>query len=85
MWVEARDDAHPQEGGRTHLISCGKDGVQHSQTFEPKDPVRANLEDWADAVEGRSVYRFTDAQRVGNVALLEAIAKSVETGDWVDV
>lgn len=85
MWVEARDDAHPQEGGRTHLISCGKDGVQHSQTFEPKDPVRANLEDWADAVEGRSEYRFTDAQRVGNVALLEAIAKSVETGDWVDV
>ena len=85
MWVEARDDAHPQEGGRTHLITCGKDGVQHSQTFEPKDPVRANLEEWADAVEGRSEYRFTDAQRVGNVALLEAIAKSVEAGDWVDV
>ena len=85
MWVEARDDAHPQEGGRTHLITCGKDGVQHSQTFEPKDPVKANLEEWADAVEGRGAYRFTDAQRVGNVALLEAIAKSVETGDWVDV
>ena len=85
MWVEARDDAHPQEGGRTHLISCGKDGVQHSRTFEPKDPVKANLEEWADAVEGRGAYRFTDAQRVGNVALLEAIAKSVETGDWVDV
>lgn len=85
MWVEARDDAHPQEGGRTHLITCGKDGIQHSQTFEPKDPVRANLEEWADAVEGRGEYRFTDAQRVGNVALLEAIAKSVETGDWVDV
>jgi len=85
MWVEARDDAHPQEGGRTHLITCGKDGIQHSQTFEPKDPVRANLEEWVDAVEGRCEYRFTDAQRVGNVALLEAIAKSVESGDWVDV
>lgn len=85
MWVEARDDAHPQEGGRTHLITCGKDGVQHSQTFDPKDPVRANLEEWADAVEGRGTYRFTDEQRVGNVAVLEAIARSVETGDWVDV
>lgn len=85
MWVEARDDAHPQEGGRTHLITCGKDGIQHSQTFEPKDPVRANLEEWADAVEGHGGYRFTDEQRVGNVALLEAIARSVETGDWVDV
>ena len=85
LWVEARDDAHPQEGGRTHLITCGQDGVQQSQTFEPKDPVRANLEEWADAVAGQGSYRFTDEQRVGNVALLEAIAKSVESGDWVDV
>ena len=85
LWVEARDDAHPQEGGRTHLISCGPDGVQHSQTFEPKDPVRANLEEWADAVAGKGSYRFTDEERVGNVALLEAIAKSVSGGGWVDV
>lgn len=85
LWVEARDDAHPQEGGRTHLITCGQDGVQHSQTFDAKDPVRANLEEWADAVAGRGDYRFDDDERVGNVALLEAIAKSVERGGWVDV
>ena len=85
LWVEARDDAHPQEGGRTHLISCGPDGVQHSRTFDPKDPVRANLEEWADAVSGRSSYRFSDEERIGNVALLEAIARSVRDGGWVDV
>ena len=85
LWVEARDDAHPQEGGRTHLITCGPDGVQHSRTFDPKDPVRANLEEWADAVAGNGSYRFTDEERVGNVALLEAIAKSVRDGGWVDV
>ena len=85
LWVEARDDAHPQEGGRTHLITCGQDGVQRSRTFDAKDPVRANLEEWADAVAGRGSYRFTDEQRIGNVALLEAIAKSVESGGWVDV
>ena len=85
LWIEARDDAHPQEGGRTHLVTCGPDGVQHTRTFEPKDPVRANLEEWADAVAARGGYRFTDAQRIGNVALLEAIAKSVQCGGWVDV
>ncbi len=85
LWVEARDDAHPQEGGRTHLISCGTDGVQHSETFDPKDPVRANLEEWADAVAGNGSYRFTDEERVGNVALLEAIAKSVRDDGWVNV
>ena len=84
-WLEARDDAHLQEGGRSRLITCGKNGLQHTQTFEPKDTVRANLEEWADAVEERGTYRFTDAQRVGNVALLEAISKSVATGGWVEV
>jgi len=85
MWVEARDDSHPQHGGKTHLITCGKDGVQHSETFPEKDPVRANLEAWADAVEGRSEYRFTNEQRVHNVAILEAIAKSVKSGKWETV
>ena len=85
MWVEARDDAHPQAGGRAHLIMCGKDGIQHTRTFEPKNSVRANLEEWADAIEGRCEYRFTDVQRVGNVALLEAITKSVACGEWVNV
>ena len=84
-WVEARDDSHPQYGGKTHLIACGKDGVQNSQTFPRKDPVRANLEEWAAAVEGRGEYRFTDQQRIGNVAILEAITKSVERGEWVSV
>ena len=79
-WVEARDDSHPQHGGKTHLISCGKDGVQHSETFPEKDPVRANLEAWADAVLNGVDYRFTDEQRIGNVALLEAISRSVTNG-----
>lgn len=85
MWVEARDDSHPQHGGKTHLITCGKDGVQHTRTFDAKDPVRANLEEWADAVTNGAEYRFNDDQRVGNVAVLEAITKSVENGTWVTV
>ena len=85
MWVEARDDSHPQHGGKTHLITCGKDGVQHTRTFDAKDPVRANLEEWADAVANGAEYRFSDDQRIGNVAVLEAITKSVENGTWVTV
>jgi hypothetical protein len=85
MWVEARDDSHPQHGGKTHLITCRKDGVQHSQTFPAKDPVKANLEEWADAVTNGTPYRFQDEQRIGNVAVLEAIAKSVQSGVWETV
>ena len=83
MWLEARDDSHPQDGGKTHLISCGMDGIQHSQTFDAKDPVKANLEEWADAVNENKPYRFTNEQCIENVAVLEAIAKSVKSKEWV--
>ena len=82
MWAEARDEGHPQQGGKTQLIICGKDGVQHSRSFEAKDPARANLEEWAAAVAGEGEYRFTDEEKLGNVAILEAIARSVETDGW---
>ena len=85
LWVEARDTAHPQEGGETHVVSCGPDGKQNSITYPPKNAVKANLHEWADAVEGRGSYRFTDEELIGNVAVLDAIARSVETGDWVNV
>jgi predicted dehydrogenase len=85
MWAEARDDAHPEKGGKTHLVTCGLDGVQHTQTFDPKNAVRANLESWARAVQGKDVYRFTNEQRVQNVAVLEAISKSVKSGQWEQV
>ena len=42
--------------------------------------VKANYEEWARAALGRGTYRFTDEQRFGNVALLEAIVRSAENG-----
>ena len=47
--------------------------------------VRANLEEWADAVANGAEYRFKDDQRIGNVAVLEAIAKSAESRTWETV
>ncbi|MGI9379565.1 MAG: hypothetical protein ACR2OW_07905, partial [Methyloligellaceae bacterium] len=71
--------------GKTHLITCGKDGKQNERILDAKDPVLANIVEWVDAVEGRGTYRFTDEQRIGNVAILEAVAKSVESGNWENV
>lgn len=83
MWVEARDSAHPQHGGETFLTTCGKGGRQRTRTLGPRDPVRANLEEWADAVNGRRPYRFTHEQLIGNCAVLEAVGISAERGEWV--
>ena len=35
-----------------------------------------NFEAWADAVEGRAKYRFTDEELVENIRLFEAIVTS---------
>ena len=84
-WVEASDDAHPDESGASHLTVCGKDGVRKVTDFEPFDAVRANFEAFADTIEGRTGYRFTSEQLIHNIAVFEAILQSAETGRAVAV
>lgn len=85
MWAEARDTKHPQDGGETLLSSCVSGGEPSTRVLAGTDSVKANLHEWADAVEGRAEYRFTDAQRVGNIAVLEAVTKAAESGHWETV
>ena len=84
-WIEARDTAHPQHGGEVHLVSCDLSGEQRTETLAPRDPVKANLEEWAASVAGQATYRFTNEQLVENVAILEAIGQSVKNNEWVSV
>jgi len=84
-WLEVRDTGHPQMGGETHVVTCLKGGAQEAQTLGAKDPVKANLEEWADAVEGRGTYRFSDQHLIDNVAMLEAIGSSIQSGQWEKV
>lgn len=79
-WVEARDDEHPEAGGVTHLTVCRKGGKPETRDYPPRDTVLANLEAFADAIEGRGRYPFTREEKIANVAVLEAITRSAETG-----
>ena len=56
-----------------------------TRTFASSNVVKANLEQWADAAEGRGDYRFTDDQKLHNVEILEAIVRSAGSGDEVMV
>ena len=84
-WLEVRDTAHPQMGGEAHIVIGTKDGSQNIHTKGPKNAVKANLEEWADAVEGGSRYRFSNQQLIDNVAVLEAIGKSIKSRKWEKV
>jgi predicted dehydrogenase len=80
-WAEARETQHVDPGGTTHFyVRHRGDAAQTRTDFEPSGPVRAGYEHWADAVAGRAEYRFSNAERLGNVAILEALVRSAESG-----
>jgi predicted dehydrogenase len=75
-WVEVRNDTHPDTPGPSHLTLQHRDGRRETRTYQWVDTVRANLETFARAIAGGERYPFTDAQKVGNIAILEAIWRS---------
>ncbi|MBU1492825.1 MAG: Gfo/Idh/MocA family oxidoreductase [Actinobacteria bacterium] len=80
-WAEARETQHVDPGGTTNFyVRRRGDAAQTRIDFEPASPVKAGYEHWADAVAGRTEYRFTNEQRLGNVAILEALVESAERG-----
>jgi predicted dehydrogenase len=69
--------------GPTELVlrMSGKEPVR--QTFEPLNALRANLEAFADAIDGRAAYPIPVAQMIDTIAGLEAIVTSMQTGNAV--
>ncbi len=84
-WVEARDTVRPEAVGIVYFTVRRRGQEPTTREIPSIDSVVANIEAFADAVAGRSVYPFSRAEKIGNVAVLEAIARSVETGEAVTV
>lgn len=84
-WVEVRNHTHPDTPGPTTLTVQYRDGRREARDYEWSDSVREGLETFAKAVESGAPYPFTDAQKVGNVAVLEAICRSAATNAPVAV
>jgi predicted dehydrogenase len=84
-WVEVVNHTHPDTPGPVTLTVQHRDGRRESRDYEWTDTVRENLESFARAGEGKGEYIFTDTQKIGNVAVLEAVAQSVATNAPVPV
>ncbi len=84
-WGEARENSNVDIAEPATLTTRWLDEELTTQTFASSNVVKANLEQWADAAEGRGDYRFTDDQKLHNVEILEAIVRSAESGDEVMV
>ncbi|MEX2451421.1 MAG: Gfo/Idh/MocA family oxidoreductase [Rhodospirillales bacterium] len=84
-WVEVRDTTHPEHGGKSYL-TLSKAGLKPETRELPAfDAVKANVEAFADAIEGKADYPMTRAEKINNIAALEAIVKSANTKQVVAV
>ena len=80
-WIEVRDKAHPstpQGWTLTKVVSGDKRSVVE---YAPSSSVLANIEVFADAVEGRAPYPMPQDQMLATIAALEAIIESARSGD----
>ena len=74
-WVEVMSEANVDQGRPTTLTHVDHKG-RRSVVYEATDTVTQNFEAWADAVEGKAPYRFTDDELIENIRVFEAIVKS---------
>lgn len=71
--------------GETEIIVRRKDVQPERLVLEPFDSLRAELEAFADAVEGRAPFPIPPHQMLDTVAAFETVIRSLETGSAATV
>jgi predicted dehydrogenase len=75
-WVEVQEGGNVDKGTPSSFVHCAADGNRHTRTYGHVNTVRMNFEAWADAVEGRTPYRFTSEELLSNIRILDAVTRS---------
>jgi predicted dehydrogenase len=79
-WVEARDMARPEAEGVVRFTTCRAGAGPETREIASIDTARANIKAFADAAAGGAPYPIPQDEMIHNVAVLEAIVQSCETG-----
>ena len=79
-WAESREVSNVDVPDPALLTWRGMDGEILSRTYRSEDTVRMNLDAWVAATFGEAEYRFTRAEKLHNVQILEAVVKSASDG-----
>jgi len=79
-WVEIRDRNHPEESQGWDVTRQVRGEDASSAFFPPHSSVRENIESFAKAVAGESVYPIPLEEMVANARTFEAITRSALSG-----
>jgi predicted dehydrogenase len=80
-WAEVRDKAHPESPEGWNLIVSLRGSSRETKEYPPAKAVLANLEAFADAAAGRAPYPVPQEQMIANIAALEAVFGSAQSGN----
>ena len=75
-WVEVKENGNVDWGLPTEMTITNQEAKRTAKTFPASNVVLKNFESWADAVAGKSTYRYTPTQIYNNIQVLEAIVYS---------
>ncbi len=84
-WIEIRDKAHVENPRGWIVQTCYEEDAIVVQDVPAAQPVRDNLEAFADAVAGVADYPIRPDEMVRNTAVMEAVFESAKTGKQVTV
>ena len=79
------DDGSAEALGETQLVLRARGGKTEVRDFPKVDSILAELDAFADAVEGRAPYPITPREIVDVVAAFEAIIQSMQEGKPVSI
>ena len=84
-WARADGPADAAEYARVALktLTVVKGQDRQAKTYEATDSVKLNFTSFADAIEGKAPFMISHQQMIHNAAVMEAITKSVESGNQV--
>jgi predicted dehydrogenase len=71
--------------GETELILRESGAAPRHLRLEPRDALRAELEAFADAAEGRVAFPVPPDEMLATIGAFEATVRAIETGDTVQV
>jgi predicted dehydrogenase len=83
-WLEARDCFGP-EPDQSVSLSYAVDGREVTETFDPVDQYRLQVEAFADAAAAGRAPPVDRAETLGNMRAIDALARSADRGTAVDV
>ena len=86
MWAEVRNSTHPDEtSGVADLQVYHSLEDTNTTRYDWSDSVSANLENWASAITNGTEYLNKNFEMMHNIEVLNAIIKSAEKGEVVEL